>query len=104
MVKFLDLLILLVLNLRRRRNKMTRKECLGIISEENRKHGLGQFVIFFLSPVTNSVDRRIIYSPDYAEGLMWLENTVMFYRNKKIPFASYSDGALHDAEGELFPD
>lgn len=82
---------------------MNRQQCLEIISENNQRSQLYQFVIFYKSPVTDQVEHRIIYSPQFAEGIGWLTDTLKFYKERSIPFAAYSCGGIYDSEGVLFP-
>ena len=63
--------------------------------------GMYSFICFHWSPVTRDIESRIIYSPDYNEGTNWINNVVEFYAKYKLPYATYINGEMDEAEGDL---
>ena len=63
--------------------------------------GLHTFICFYYSPVTNTIERRMICVEDYAEGKMWLDNVCETYINYKFPFACYINGKYENSIGSL---
>lgn len=80
---------------------MTKEECIKLIEQYKQRPGFC-FLIFFRSPVTDMVERRVIWADDYAEGIQWLQDKMLFYKEKDIPFAAYAAGGFVDCEGYIF--
>ena len=54
--------------------------------------GLFSSVIFFVSPVTELVEKRHIYSGDEMEVIMWTNEQCQKYDNANIPYVAYING------------
>lgn len=63
--------------------------------------GMYSFICFHWSPVTKTIEARIIYTPDYNEGTAWLDNVAEFYAKYKIPYVTYINGEMDESEGDL---
>ena len=80
---------------------MTRKECAALL--QNPKYvGDNCAIIFFRSPISDAVDRRVIWAENYAESVMWLNAEIEKYKEWNIPYLAYICGGLFAASDGVF--
>ena len=53
---------------------------------------LNYAVIFWISPIGGTLEKRVVYSPSYNEVLDWLEHNRAVYEN--LEHAFYLNGAV----------
>ena len=69
-------------------NRSQAKEFLEFVTSR----GLFSSVIFFISPVTELVEKRHIYSGDEIEVIMWTNEQCQKYDNANISYVAYING------------
>ena len=63
--------------------------------------GLQTAVIYFKSPILNTIEERHIYADDITELNMWLCETCAFYKENNICFISYINNSIQITNGGI---
>ena len=82
---------------------MTREQTIKLL-EQMKECRFNNALIFYYSPVSESVEERHIYADSYAEVSQWADERTREYNGLNFDFAVYINGGLQFANGYIWKD
>ena len=69
--------------------------------ENSHYEGLYDFLVFFFSPLANTIEVREGHFREYSEGKMWFDDIWHKYNKMQIPYCGYINGAFECGQGDI---